>query len=468
VLAVGRALDALAYESERLRTAERERLVHRRVAHDVGLRVRDCLVVDEVEQAAVSEIGTSFGVDRVLLRRTHDGSLGPVTAEWHEVDLDPLDDPGRAAIAEATDAAPARALWDGVEVAIHDVVPGTDSPWPPAAAGLEAVVSAGNVLVLAFGAGQDVLGTLTLLHATPRDWSAAEVSALESIAADVGRAWQHAALYGRERRLVRELQELDRTKTDFMSTVSHELRTPLTSITGYVELLRDEEVGPVTPDQMRMLDAVGRNADRLLSLIEDLLALSHIESRGFRAQVVPVDVASLLHNAGSAVEPQAAAAGVALTLRDERTDEDRAALGPAQVIGDPGQLDRVLLNLLSNAVKFTPAGGRVELTWSLRPDEVVVHVRDTGIGVPEQELAQLGTRFYRASNATSAAIQGTGLGLTIVRGILEQHGGTLELSSVPGEGTDACVRLPRPPADAGERPHDRATGREQTHPGARL
>ena len=324
-------------------------------------------------------------------------------------------------------------------MAVHSPGRAGAGPWPEAAVALAEVWRSGTALVVAFGAGQDLLGTLTLLHPTPRSWSEAEVSALESLAADVGRATQHALLYDQERRLVRELKELDRIKNDFLSTVSHELRTPLTSITGYVEMLRDGDGGPVNDDQMRMLDAVDRNADRLLSLIEDLLTISRVESRGVHAHEVPVDVASLVTNATSVVEPQAAGAGLRLVLHG---GSPGGAGLPVRVLGDPGQLDRVLLNLLSNAVKFTPAGGRVELGWSVEGAQVVITVLDTGIGVPQKEVAALGGRFFRASNATNAAIQGTGLGLTIVRGILEHHGGSLEIASEEGRGTRAVVRLP--------------------------
>jgi signal transduction histidine kinase len=260
---------------------------------------------------------------------------------------------------------------------------------------------------------------------------------VESIAADLGRALQHALLYDRERTLVDRLLELDRTKTDFLSTVSHELRTPLTSITGYIELLRDE-VATFHPSAVRMLDVIERNSYRLNALIEDLLVLSRIESGAVQVQRVPVDVASLVHNACADVEPGAVEAGLTLDVVD----------GPpaTRVTGDPGQLDRVLLNLLSNAVKFTPPGGRVTVGWEVQRQaaaqpEAVVTVVDTGIGIPEAEHAQLASRFFRASNAMDAAIPGTGLGLTIVRGILELHGGSLTLRSTPA-GTEVSVRLP--------------------------
>ena len=132
------------------------------------------------------------------------------------------------------------------------------------------------------------------------------------------------------------------------------------------------------------------------------------------------------------IEPSAAAAGVRL--------EVHLSESPLVVLGDPGQLDR-LLNLLSNAVKFSRAGGTVTVRTHLLEDEVVVVVSDTGIGIPTAEQDRLFTRFFRATNATELAIKGTGLGLTIVRSIIEHHHGTLTVSSIEGEGTVVEVRL---------------------------
>ncbi|MDP9418205.1 MAG: HAMP domain-containing histidine kinase, partial [Actinomycetota bacterium] len=193
-----------------------------------------------------------------------------------------------------------------------------------------------------------------------------------------------------------------------------------------------------------MLDVVDRNTSRLKSLIDDLLTLSRIESGFFRMSSAPVDVAELVRGVAATVGPAVAEAGLVL-------DVDPGAAGVA-VIGDGQQLERMLLNVVTNAVKFTQAGGSLRI--SAREDgdtgECVLVVSDTGIGIPESDQAQLFGRFFRATNATDRAIQGTGLGLTIVRGIAEQHGGSVELRSREGEGTVVTVRLPRR-SDSGER-----------------
>lgn len=142
----------------------------------------------------------------------------------------------------------------------------------------------------------------------------------------------------------------------------------------------------------------------------------------------------LVESAAATVRPTMAQAGLSLEVAPGSED--------AQVIGDPGQLERALLNLLSNAAKFSPAGRRVELSADVEGGEVVLTVADTGIGIPEKEQEQLFARFFRGSNAIAGAIQGTGLGLTIVRSIVEHHNGTLAVRSREGLGTTVEIRLP--------------------------
>jgi PAS domain S-box-containing protein len=230
-----------------------------------------------------------------------------------------------------------------------------------------------------------------------------------------------------------ELRELDQLRADFVATVSHELRTPLTSIGGYAELLADGEAGPLGDQQQEWVAVIDRNTRRLLTLIEDLLTLSRIEAGRFTSDLRPVELGSLLECTVQAIRPAAAARDLELVA-----DIDDPGLAEA----DSVQLDRVLLNLLSNAVKFTPVGGRVEVTARQKDGAAVIAVTDTGIGIPLEEQPRLFTRFFRSSTATEKAIQGTGLGLVIVKNIIDQHGGEITVESVPGEGTTVEVTLP--------------------------
>jgi signal transduction histidine kinase len=279
-----------------------------------------------------------------------------------------------------------------------------------------------------------LLAGITLEAAGDRWFSTAELALVQSVATDLGRALEHVNLYEQQLELVERLRDLDRQKTEFLSTVSHELRTPLTSIGGYTELIRDGDAGPVTPAMSAMLDVIERNTVRLRALIEDLLTLSRIESGTFRTTQAELDVAALVRGVEPTVRPQAEQAGLRLELDDVPTG--------LTVVGDELQLERVLLNLLTNAVKFTPAGGRVRLTVRARDGEVLLRCSDSGIGIPAAEQERLFSRFFRASNATDRAIPGTGLGLVIVRGIVERHGGRLTVESEEEAGTTVTVWLP--------------------------
>ena len=233
---------------------------------------------------------------------------------------------------------------------------------------------------------------------------------------------------------VRELEELDRIRSEFVATVSHELRTPLTSIIGQVELLSDGDLGALSTSQARGLDMVGRNSERLLTLIEDLLTLNDIESSGLRLRLEQVPIGHLLDDVRNLVASTAAAKSVGLTV------VCRPGVGIVRV--DREQLDRALLNLLTNAVKFTPPGGTVVIGASREGSDLVLTVADTGLGIPADEQDRLFTRFFRSSVATRLAIQGTGLGLVIVKRIVEEHGGTISIVSAADVGTTVTIRIP--------------------------
>jgi signal transduction histidine kinase len=236
-----------------------------------------------------------------------------------------------------------------------------------------------------------------------------------------------------EERVVSERRQLDRAKDDFVSTVSHELRTPLTSISGYIELFEDD-FDALTPAQHSMLDVVKRNVRRLRNLIEDLLTLSMVESDTFRTSFDALDLSHLTSDVVHDVSAIAARAGV----RVHESGPGR----PVPVSGDAEQLSRAVLNLVTNAIKFSLPGGQVLVRLTEEDGTAVISVVDHGIGIPAEELATLGTRFFRATNAVEAEISGTGLGLKIVRTIADKHGGRLELESEVGRGTTARLAVP--------------------------
>lgn len=243
----------------------------------------------------------------------------------------------------------------------------------------------------------------------------------------------------RERHAVEELTALDQTKTDFLSSVSHEFRTPLASVLGYTEMLEDGAVGELTAKQLDLVSRIDRNGRRLLSLIEDLLLNSRIESGQLNLARRPCDLAAIVDHAWEATGP--------LTQRRALDLRHEIASRPVTVDGDDTAIERVVLNLLSNAVKFTPDGGIVTLTLdTVRDadgvDQARLVVSDSGYGISEEDKRQVFRRFFRSVDATERAVQGTGLGLSIVQAIVEGHDGTIHVESELGQGSTFTVLLP--------------------------
>jgi signal transduction histidine kinase len=227
-------------------------------------------------------------------------------------------------------------------------------------------------------------------------------------------------------------RELDRMRDAFVATVSHELRTPLTSISGFLEMLQDEEHG-LGESGRTYLDVIRRSTARLHQLVEELLLIAQIEARRVELEPESLDLAKLASQSVEALRPIAAENAIAIELVTDH---------PSRVRGDARRLSQVIDNLVTNAVKFTPAGGAITVSVEDGVGNVRLVVADTGIGIPASEQGQVFSRFFRSSNATQGAIAGTGLGLAISRALVEQHDGTIVLESQEGEGTRVTVTLP--------------------------
>lgn len=435
--AAAEALNALADDCERLRSSESDRARTRQQAHDLGAAVRSSLEPDTILGEVVGGLGVVLDVDHVYLRLADGRSAPAAPADklWSRS--------GSAAPPiETFRAATSTAPWPGGSVlAVHP----TGERSAAADVLSAAAPTGGACLATGFTVDAESSGLLVLVRTGPgRAWTDDERVLVEAVAADAGRGLHVARVYGHQRELAERFQDLDRQKTDFISTVSHELRTPLTSILGYLEILLSGEAGELTDVQERSLKVVERNAERLRELVGDLLTLSRIGSGNLEMTATRVEVATLVDGVRDAFDRPAAAAG--LTLRcDDGCD--------LAVIGDSRQLERVLLNVVGNAVKFTPAGGTVQVAVRSeraqhdapagRGECVVIEVVDDGMGIPVGEQDKLFQPFQRASNAVDSAIQGTGLGLAIARSILERHGGDVTLRSVLGQGTTLTLTLPR-------------------------
>ncbi|WP_170323600.1 sensor histidine kinase [Cryptosporangium phraense] len=244
--------------------------------------------------------------------------------------------------------------------------------------------------------------------------------------------------------------DLARTKDQFLALVSHEMRTPLTAISTYTELILTDDDQACCPDHRMLLERIDRNTRSLRAIVNDLLDLAALESGRFTICREPIDLVAVVLDAVSAAATAAATAGVELlTALPDR----------AELHGDAARLRQVLDNLISNGIKYSPHGGQVHLRLDADADadagkageagDMVLTVSDTGIGIPEAERPRLFGRFYRASTARTHGIPGTGLGLTIVRAIVEAHDGTIGLVDTAGPGATFRVRLSSGPPATG-------------------
>jgi two-component system phosphate regulon sensor histidine kinase PhoR len=225
-------------------------------------------------------------------------------------------------------------------------------------------------------------------------------------------------------------------KDDFVSTVSHELRTPLTSIIGYLELIEEgyEDSDFELPDEVHgQLEVVARNASRLLALVSDLLTTAQHASGTMSLRLSAGRLDEITQQSLDGVVERARGRGVELRVDVRPT--------PVQML-DQARITQVLDNLFSNALKYTPRGGTVEVDVAAHSDHTSLRVRDTGIGMSENDVRSLFAKFFRAESARRAAIPGVGLGLVICKAIVEGHGGSIVVDSTLGRGSTFEVRLP--------------------------
>jgi signal transduction histidine kinase len=220
---------------------------------------------------------------------------------------------------------------------------------------------------------------------------------------------------------------------EFLADVSHELRTPLAALRTFNELLSEGTVDDET--RREFLDQSRRQIERLDWLAANLLELSKLDSGLVLLDLRPDDLRAAIENAVQQAQPTADREGVTMTV--DLPPE------PLRQHHDPQRLGQVMGNLIGNALKFTPAGGSVAISLQPTPDGAEIRVRDSGIGIPSNEMPHVFDRFYRGAQATEERASGSGLGLSIVRSIVEMHNGRVTLTSNPGDGTEVTVRLPR-------------------------
>jgi len=228
--------------------------------------------------------------------------------------------------------------------------------------------------------------------------------------------------------------KVDRMKSEFVSMVSHELRTPLTSIKGYLDLLYNEMTGPITDTQRRFLQVVRTNTDRLVVLVNGLLEINRLDSGELNLTLEDVDLERIVRQVVARMQPQVQERQHTLCI------EIPPSLPPARA--DRERLAEILSRLVENAVYYTPEGGEISIHAELADGRVHTHVRDTGIGISAEDQPKLFSRFFRADDPLVQTRSGTGMGLFIVKSLVELHGGEMWFQSLPGRGSTFSFSLP--------------------------
>lgn len=232
-----------------------------------------------------------------------------------------------------------------------------------------------------------------------------------------------------------DLKNLNKMKSDFISSVSHELRTPLTSIKGYASILMTGKLGDVLPAQKERLEKIDKHSNSLVHLINNLLDIARIESGKIQMELKDISIEELLDSIIDIITPQIKEKNISLKINSKiKFDKIKA---------DHSQIERVFLNLLSNAVKFTPEKGVVTVFIEETDDVIQFSVEDTGIGIPPQDMSKVFQEFFRADNALDQKIKGSGLGLSLVKKIVEAHKGKIWFNSELGKGTRFTFTLPK-------------------------
>lgn len=293
---------------------------------------------------------------------------------------------------------------------------------------------AGTSIYLPLRAGQRFVGLVGLHWRHPRWFRPGQLGRLQLVAARAAIALDTRQALERERSRVEALVELERERREFMQIASHELRTPLTVIRGYASLLEEGSLGPMPAMAQQALHTLMEKSSEMRVQVERMLLLARLEDGAAPPQLAPVDLRKVVNDALDRVQPQ-------LRLRQGQLDV-KLSDTPLMVMGDAERLASALDNLLQNAVKFSSGPPEILVVGDRRNGRASLVIKDHGIGIPQEARPHLFEKFYRVNNPELQNVTGTGIGLYLVRQVVESHGGRVEVESQPGEGSEFKIELP--------------------------
>lgn len=231
---------------------------------------------------------------------------------------------------------------------------------------------------------------------------------------------------------VEQLKDLEKMKIEFLNVTSHELKTPLTPIQAYLNLLLKGKLGELTPAQKEGLEVISRNAKRLRLLIWDILDLTRLEAGKMKFNMEEVQLTDIIEDVIKDSESLAKEKNIIINQR-------LGYLHPIE--GDKERLPQVFTNLINNAIKFTPKNGKITIEAERKGYRTIIAVKDTGIGIPKKDLNRIFDKFYQVDRSATRKYPGTGLGLTICKGIIKAHGGEIMVESEPRKGSTFYITL---------------------------
>ncbi len=433
---------SIAVENARLYANTRREADERAAVAELARVVSSTLEIDDVMARCAFQVLAVLNADRVEITRVHDDER--IFSIAH---VEGLEIPGWEQGTEAsTEEAHFQAALDYRRGELVDLA-SADSSHSPAA---NSAVSAGlrSMISIPLISKEKIIGTLNVISREPDAYAPDDLELAERVGAQVTNAIANSLLYEQALQLAeerearatldaenRELQRINEVKIQFLSMVSHELRTPLTSMMAFADIMRTNKQGNLVEKDVSRLDVIRRNGRRLSLLIGDLLDVSRIESGALKLEIAEFEMNQMVEELHESFDPL-------VEVKSQRLSMDL----PSEIVtcfADRDRMAQVVSNLMSNASKYSPESSEILVTMSADKDTIYMSVKDAGIGISEQDQKQLFTSFFRADNEATRAAPGTGLGLVIVKGIVEMHRGRIWIESEYGKGTTVNIQFSR-------------------------